>query len=262
MPLDKTRIKRSFEKASDTYDTVAELQRSAGLALLHSVETAALEGVLLDLGCGTGFLSSEILACSTPETLIVLDIALAMLKTTHRRLLNQSSVRCVCVCADAEYLPIAAQTFDSVFSNMVLQWCRNLEAVFKDIRRVLKPNGRFVFSTFGSKTLYELKNAWASVDDFNHVNHFYSQAEIMQFLEQVGFKDIELTTTIYKPRYETVRLLMQSLKQLGAQQVIDGGRKSMMTKSVLQQMMTAYEVHREGDTIPATFEVINVITKV
>ena len=84
----------------------------------------------------------------------------------------------------------------------------------------------------------------------------------MQFLEQVGFKDIELTTTIYKPRYETVGLLMQSLKQLGAQQVIDGGRKSMMTKSVLQQMMTAYEVHREGDTIPATFEVINVITKV
>ena len=179
MPLDKTRIKRSFEKASDTYDTVAELQRSAGLVLLHSVETAALEGVLLDLGCGTGFLSSEILACSTPETLVVLDIALAMLKTTHRRLLNQSSVRCVC--ADAEYLPIAAQTFDSVFSNMALQWCRNLEAVFKDIRRVLKPNGRFVFSTFGSKTLYELKNAWASVDDFNHVNHFYSQAEIRAF---------------------------------------------------------------------------------
>ena len=260
MQLDKTRIKRSFAKASDTYDTVAELQRSAGLALLSSVEASAFKGTLLDLGCGTGFLSTEILARSESETLIVLDIALAMVKTTHRKLLNQSSVRCVC--ADAEYLPITAHSFDGVFSNLALQWCRHLDAVFKDIRRVLKPNGRFVFSTFGSKTLHELKSAWAGVDDFNHVNHFYSQAEIMRHLGQAGFKGIELTTTIYTPRYETVRLLMQSLKQLGAQQVIDGGRKSMMTKSVLQQMMAAYEVHREGDTIPATFEVINVITKV
>ena len=54
MQLDKTRIKRSFAKASDTYDTVAELQRSAGLALLSSVEASAFKGTLLDLGCGTG----------------------------------------------------------------------------------------------------------------------------------------------------------------------------------------------------------------
>ena len=54
---------------------------------------------------------------------------------------------------------------------------------------------------------------------------------------------------------------MQSLKQLGAQQVIEGGRKSITTKSALQQMMAAYEIHRVDGVIPATFEVFNVIAK-
>ena len=256
MPLDKTRIKRSFEKASDTYDTVAELQRSAGLALLHSVETAALEGVLLDLGCGTGFLSSEILACSTPETLVVLDIALAMLKTTHRRLLNQSSVRCVC--ADAEYLPIAAQTFDSVFSNMALQWCRNLEVVFLDLRRVLKPEGRLVFSTFGPQTLQELKSAWACVDNYSHVNSFYDHTQLQQFLRNAGFTDIQLTRTLYTSYYPTVKSLMQELKHLGAQQVLTGRNKTITTKTALHKMFAAYEHYRVNGQILATFEVLSV----
>ncbi|MEI6545094.1 MAG: malonyl-ACP O-methyltransferase BioC [Methylococcales bacterium] len=260
MCLDKTRIKRSFAKASGTYDKVAELQRSAGRELLRSVDVAAFNGVLLDLGCGTGFLSSELLACSAPETLVVLDIALAMVQETKRKLINEKSVRFMC--ADAEYLPIVSHSFDTVLSNLVLQWCHNLEAVFKDIKRVLKLNGQFIFSTFGPQTLCELKNAWASVDDFNHVNSFYSQTQLIRFLEQAGFKEIELNTTLYTPRYESVGLLMQSLKQLGAQQVIEGGRKSITTKSALQQMMAAYEIHRVDGVIPATFEVFNVIAKV
>ena len=80
-------------------------------------------------------------------------------------------------------------------------------------------------------------------------------------MEQAGFKEIELNTTLYTPRYESVGLLMQSLKQLGAQQVIEGRRKSITTKSALQQMMAAYEIHRVDGVIPATFEVFNVIAK-
>ncbi len=259
MCLDKTRIKRSFAKSSGTYDKVAELQRSAGRELLWSVDASTFNGTLLDLGCGTGFLTGELLACSASETLLVLDIALAMVQATQGKYINEESVRFIC--ADAEYLPFAEHTIDSVFSNLALQWCHNLEAVFKDIKRVLKPNGQLVFSTFGPQTLYELKNAWAGVDNFNHVNSFYSQDQLVQFLEEAGFKEIELTATIYSPCYETVVSLMQSLKQLGAQQVIEGGRKSITTKSAMQQMMAAYEDHRVDGVIPATFEVFNVIAR-
>jgi malonyl-CoA O-methyltransferase len=259
MHLDKIRIKQSFAKASDTYDKVAELQRSAGRMLLHSVEESAFEGAILDLGCGTGFLTGELLGYKIPETLLVLDIALAMVQTTKAKLSNEKSVRYIC--GDAEHLPVAEQVFDSVFSNLALQWCRNLDAVFIDIKRILKPHGYFVFSTFGPQTLQELKSAWAGVDDFNHVNTFFSQVQLKQFLEQAGFKEIQLTSTLYKPRYESVELLMKALKQLGAQQVLRGRNKCLTTKTAMQRMMIAYEIYREEGTVPATFEVVSVIAR-
>ena len=157
MYLDKTRIKQSFAAASVTYDSVAGLQRTVGKELLHSVDVTKLTGTLLDLGCGTGFLTGELLVHSNHETMIALDIALSMLQTTQSKLADKRDI--IYVCADAEQLPLSGQSIDSVFSNLALQWCRNLEAVFTGLKRALKPDGQLVFSTFGPQTLQELKSA-------------------------------------------------------------------------------------------------------
>jgi len=260
MTLDKARIKRSFAAASVTYDSVAGLQRTVGKELLHSIDVAKLTGTLLDLGCGTGFLTGELSAHSNHETTIALDIALSMLQTTQSKQADQSNIRYVC--ADAEHLPLAGQSIDSVFSNLALQWCSNLEAVFTGIKRALKPEGQLVFSTFGPQTLHELKSAWAAVDNYNHVNAFYSETQLKQFLQQAGFKNSQIKSTLYTSCYDSVWTLMQELKSLGAHHVIAGRNKKITTKTAMQHMISAYEKHRVRDQIPATFEVISVIAKV
>ena len=260
MVVDKARIKRSFAAASVTYDSVAGLQRTVGRELLHSINATQLTGTLLDLGCGTGFLTGELLAHSNHETIIALDIALSMLQTTQGKLANQNTISYVC--ADAEHLPLAGQTIDSIFSNLALQWCNNLEAVFTDIKRALKPDGQLVFSTFGPQTLHELKSAWASVDSYNHVNAFYSEAQLKQFLQQAGFKNSQIKRTLYISPYDSVWTLMQELKNLGAHHVIAGRNKKITTKTAMQQMISAYEKHKVSGQIPATFEVISIIAKV
>lgn len=260
MFLDKARIKQSFSTASVTYDNVAGLQRTVGKELLQSIDAAKLSGTLLDLGCGTGFLTGELLAHSYHETTIALDIALSMLQTTQGKLVDQRDI--IYVCADAEQLPLAGQSIDSVFSNLALQWCRNLGAVFTGIKQALKSDGQLVFSTFGPQTLHELKSAWAAVDNYNHVNAFYSEAQLKHFLQQAGFKHIQIKTKFYTPRYDSVWTLMQELKHLGANHVIAGRNKKITTKTAMQQMIAAYEKHRVRDQIPATFEVISVIAKV
>ena len=100
MYLDKARIKQSFAAASVTYDSVAGLQRAVGKELLHSIGVSKLKGTLLDLGCGTGFLTGELLAHSNHETMIALDIALSMLQTTQGKLADKRNI--IYVCADAE----------------------------------------------------------------------------------------------------------------------------------------------------------------
>ncbi len=254
--LDKNRIKQSFAKASKTYDGVAALQRRVGLELLSLVDIKKCQGVLLDLGCGTGFLTSELVASTHYQELIAVDIAHAMLKTTQAKLSKASTL--TYVCADAEFLPFTTGSVDHLFSNLALQWCHNLSTVIFDSKRVLKAEGQFVFSTFGPKTLQELKAAWATVDDYNHVNDFYNQVAIQQFLEQAGFKDIQILSHLYVSTYPSVKCLMQELKELGAQQV-SGRNKSLTTKTAMQKLFTAYEALRVNNQIPATFEVISVI---
>ncbi len=62
--------------------------------------------------------------------------------------------------------------FDLVFSNLAMQWCDDVGSVLSEFRRVLKPGGLLVFTTFGPDTLKELRASWQSVDDAVHVNAF------------------------------------------------------------------------------------------
>ncbi|MDD5577821.1 MAG: malonyl-ACP O-methyltransferase BioC [Methylobacter sp.] len=261
--LDKNKVKQSFSAASATYDSAAALQRRVGNELLNTLNPTDLAGTVLDLGCGTGFLTGELLRIAPHPSLqhiIALDIAWPMLHTTRNKLINNPNIGYLC--ADAELLPIAGKSVDLVFSSLALQWCRNLEAVFADIQRILKFGKQLVFSTFGPQTLKELKGAWAEVDDYRHVNEFYSDEQLKLFLQQAGFKNILIKSEIYISNYYSVWELMKELKQLGAHNSLNGRNKKITTRTHMQRMIEAYEKHRSGELIPATFEVIMVTANI
>lgn len=252
--LDKSKIRQSFSAACASYDAVAELQRTVGRNLLARIETDQLTGTVLDIGCGTGFLTTELLAWAGEKHMLALDIALPMLQTTRGKLADAGNV--MYLCADAERLPVAEHAVDHVVSNLALQWCRDLETVFTDIRRVLKPGCQLAFSTFGPHTLQELKGAWAAVDGYTHVNEFYGQERLGGFLERAGFRRTRMESKLHRPAYGSVLALMKELKHIGAHNVTAGRNRHLTTKTQMQGMIAAYEVYRTQGQIPATFEVI------
>jgi len=256
----KAKIKQSFSAASLTYDNVAGLQRKVGSRLLERIGKLEQNSTMLDLGCGTGFLCEELIKHDQLNAYVLaLDLAYSMLKQAMTKLNANKSISYIC--ADAENLPLQTQSVDLVISNLALQWCADLPGLFAEIRRVLKPGGQFCFTTFGMNTLYELKRAWQTVDDYQHVNNFYSQDSVAECINRTGFECIEITANTDVVWYKSVWDLMAELKQLGAQTVLHARKNSLTGKSGMQRMVDAYQKFGQGGIIPATFETITVIAR-
>ncbi|NOQ15568.1 MAG: malonyl-ACP O-methyltransferase BioC [Methyloprofundus sp.] len=254
--LDKQQVRASFAKASNSYDAMAALQRKVGQHLFSGLSIDEKTHIL-DLGCGTGFFA-QLISKSTRETHIyALDIALPMLAKTKKR---EQCENVRLVCADAERLPFIDNSMQLVSSNLALQWCQNLDQLFAGVHRVLKKDGCFVFSTFGVNALKELKAAWATVDDYPHVNEFCSELIIRTALEKQGFCDIQIESHTYRSEYKSVLDLMRELKGIGAHNANQARKKTLTSKGDMKRMFTAYPEELDGG-VKASFEIIYVMAK-
>ncbi|AEB12932.1 class I SAM-dependent methyltransferase [Marinithermus hydrothermalis] len=98
---------------------------------------------VLDAGCGAGF-NTVWLARAGAEAYGV-DFSEAQLAYALRLAFTQGA-RAEFVLARLEALPYPDASFDLVVSTFALHYVPDLEAAFREARRVLKPSGRYVFS--------------------------------------------------------------------------------------------------------------------
>ncbi|HVP07349.1 MAG TPA: class I SAM-dependent methyltransferase [Candidatus Acidoferrum sp.] len=94
---------------------------------------------VLDLGCGTGILTAKL--AKWGANVVGVDNAVRMLELARR---ENPKIRFVK--ANASDLPFGDQSFDVVASSLVMHYIKNLNRPFAEVCRVLKRNGRFVFS--------------------------------------------------------------------------------------------------------------------
>jgi SAM-dependent methyltransferase len=100
------------------------------------------DGRLLDLGCGRGGLVEQL---GLPLKQVVgVDPDVQSLRE-HR--LADRRPPMPRVAAFSERLPFAAATFDLVFASWLLEHLQHPERVFRQIGRILRPGGLFVFIT-------------------------------------------------------------------------------------------------------------------
>ncbi|HVA54850.1 MAG TPA: malonyl-ACP O-methyltransferase BioC [Gammaproteobacteria bacterium] len=253
--LDRRQLRAAFERAARSYDAAAVLQCEIGTRLQERLELTTLKPArILDLGCGPGG-QLRVLTKRYPAAQVLgADLAMNMLLTGRRA--QSWFSRKTLVCADALHLPFAATCFDLVYSNLMLQWCDDLETVFKELRRVLHPHGMLLFSTFGPDTLKELRSAWRTVDGFNHVNRFIDMHDIGDALIRAGFVEPVMDVEHIRTTYADVRGLMHDLKSIGAHNVTSGRARGLYGRKRMQQLMQAYERFRRDGRVPATYEVV------
>ncbi|MEZ5497837.1 MAG: malonyl-ACP O-methyltransferase BioC [Steroidobacteraceae bacterium] len=255
MLLERQAIARRFGKAAPAYADHAQLQLSVAKELHARLRSFALKPArMLDLGAGTGNVAQFLRDDYRRAEIVALDLAPAMLAQLRTRWPRRRIAR---VCADAEHLPFADHSFDVVQSNLMLQWCLPPQNVMNEVARVLRPDGLFLFSTFGPETLGELATSWAAVDDGLHVHAFPDMADLAAMLSAAGFVEPVLDCDRLRRDVPSVAVLLGELRGLGAGNALAQRRRSLTGARRYAAMVKHYEALRQGDgRLPVSWQVI------
>ncbi len=113
-------LRLQFSRAVKTYDEWAIPQKESAKILVELVKPF---GEVLDLGCGTGFVSQHLGECSV----VGLDISEEMVKAYKERFGTG-------VVGNAEELPFKDGSFDFVLSNFSLHWTNWRRSIAEALR--------------------------------------------------------------------------------------------------------------------------------
>ena len=252
MKPDRQQIRRAFERAADSYDGAADLQRLACERLIDGLPGQLAPGAFLDAGCGTGY-ALRLLAARFPEALgIGIDLAPAMLLRA-RAGQHLAKQRLPALAADIEALPLASDAFDLYASSLSVQWCE-LSRVLAEARRVLRPGGLLAIATLGSETFIELRVAFGAADRYAHTLSFVSQEILALAARRAGFANITIRRQPQITHHTDLKTLMRSVKAIGANQVGAGRRAGLMGRQTWQQVETAYEKMRQANGLPLNYD--------
>tara|TARA_B100001123_G_scaffold105112_1_gene122072 strand:- start:2035 stop:2538 length:504 start_codon:yes stop_codon:yes gene_type:complete len=108
-----------------------------------------------------------------------------------------------------------------------MPWLNDLPFFFKEIGRVMKKDGLFIFSTLGPDSLLPLKKAWAEIDNFSHINNYIDMHIIGDQLMNVGLLDPVLDSERMIIKYNNISSLERDLTHTGARNALTAREGSL-----------------------------------
>lgn len=258
--FDPRQVRRAFSRASTSYAGAAALQRGVEAQLLESLEYLddRVPGVVLDVGSGPAHAALAMRQRWPKSRVVAVDLSLSMLQQApvrtgwRDRLGLQKPVDRVC--ADLRLLPFADNSVDVLFSNLCLQWVEDLPSAFAGFRRVLKPDGLLLVSTFGPQTLIELRESFGVADAQPHVSPFASIAEFGDALMRAGFRNPVVDRDVAVHWHPDMTALMREQRAIGATNALAERRRALTGRARFAAAAAHYEQFRTPEGLPASWE--------
>jgi malonyl-CoA O-methyltransferase len=254
--FDKQQIAAQFGHAAATYQAQAQLQNQAGDRLLQLLDISPFEipdGPILEIGCGTGFITQRLVQRFPWRSLHITDLSSDMLRFC------QSQIRCSPAQQrllsfqqlDAEDLdPLCPNTptasYALIVGGFVIQWFQHPIQSLRALLARLKPGGVLLLSFPTCQSFAEWQQMCQQLD-LPYTANQLPAPDIMKYAmsddDQAYFIDESFLTS-----YANVRDFFRSLTAIGAGHSQTGKQLSLsqmrrLVKNWEQQRPEKIEVH-------------------
>lgn len=150
---------------------------------------------ILDVGCGTGTLTLQLMKLGT--RVVGIDSSEEMIAQAKKILPKAEFYIC-----DALNIPFADE-FDVIFSNAVFHWIKDHDVLLMAMYKAIRDNGKLICEFGASRNIAIIENAFARAyaESGRNYNHKFNFPEVKTFsglLEKNGFK-IELIYDFDRP---------------------------------------------------------------
>jgi len=191
----------------DQFDQMMRTMVGERRRTVEKLQCLGIEGGwALEIGPGPGYLGIDWLKASPKSKLTALEISPNMLRKAEQNALREGvKERVTYVLGTALRMPFPDRTFDFIFSNGSLHEWEQPEAVFKEIFRVLKPEGVFLvsdlkrnatgFARFLMKATVKPKTMRPGL--ISSLQAAYTSAEIKQILSRSGWQTARVTENAF-----------------------------------------------------------------
>ena len=222
--MKKELIKTRFSKCLDTYNDNATVQKLMAKNLVQMISKDYCDKVL-ELGCGTGLLTKEVVNKISFNSYVAIDMVNCAdyIKSVSSSIHFTES--------DIETYK-TNEKYNLILSNASLQWLDNLDTFIENIKTIL--DGQFLFTVFGGDNFTEMKSFITSP------LKYYSVDELKELLADFDMTEIKESKEILE--FSTPLEVLHHIKYTG----VNALSETKWTKKDLSEFLKNYPKTDEG----------------
>lgn len=264
--IDKQQVKFHFSKNASNYNQYANVQKKMKDILIQFMLQNNKDAIeiknILEIGCGTGYLTHTLTEIFPSAHITAVDIAPGMIAEIKSKFTSNSVDF---ICADIEEIELS-NTYDIIISNAAFQWFNHIPITIKKLYTALNPNGILCFSTFGESTFHELNECFNKTKQALFIKEsicsgqaFYSLNELTALCKNVIDAKINDNEPLVKSKeifeyeyFNNCKDFFYSIKKTGANNSNIGNRSTSPT--FIKKVIDLYnEYYRENNKVKATY---------